>query len=480
MPPMLHGHDVRPLLSMTCVLLLAACGGNGTAESLATDSANTSLEGVDTQETLETGDSNNDNAEQPGDGDGDSGDGDGDSGDGDGDPGDGDPGDGDGDTGSEGGIKFDLSPLGDAGGAACGGMGGEPEFSYIWVANSGEGTISKVNTQTLLEEGRYRTRADAAGSPSRTSVNLSGDVAVANRTGGITKVIAVDENCDEMKNGQPGLQTSTGKMDVLAWGQDDCIDWHTPIMNTSQRPLAWTSGVLNSNTCEVEDQFVWTTASNSGQANSIHVMRLDGVDGSIDEDIGMPEINAGFFGGYGGAVDSENDYWFITYDSPRKLVQVDFEDLAYQIWDVPQSVCSYGFTVDSLDRPWIGAFCDGSAMFDPETEQWTVLQGVLGYGLQEDANKTMWLGTYSPPGLRAINVETMEVGKWIMLPTGSARGVSVDFYGYVWFVDMQNSAWRVDTDAETWESYAGLNGPYTYSDMTGWGLNLASGGLPQG
>jgi hypothetical protein len=122
----------------------------------------------------------------------------------------------------------------------------------------------------------------------------------------------------------------------------------------------------------------------------------------------------------------------------------------------------------------------GTAMFDPISEQWTVLADVLGYGLQEDANKTMWLGTFSPPGLRAINIETMQVGKWIMLPTNSSRGVSVDFYGYVWFVDQGTSAWRVDTDAETWEAYAGLNGPYTYSDMTGWGLNLASGGIPQG
>lgn len=147
---------------------------------------------------------------------------------------------------------------------------------------------------------------------------------------------------------------------------------------------------------------------------------------------------------------------------------------------MPASVCSYGFAVDSLDRPWIGAFCGGTTMFDPVTEEWTTLFGVLGYGLQEDANKTMWLATYSPPGLQAINVETLETGKHIELPTNSARGVSVDFYGYVWFVDMQQSAWRVDTDAETWESYAGLNGPYTYSDMTGWGLNLASGGIPQG
>jgi hypothetical protein len=464
------------LVPLTCIFLLAACGGSGQQDSGNAEGG--SLEGVETNATNETSGGNNDNAEQTGDGDGDSGDGDGDSSTGDGD---GDPGDGDGDADTTG-IKFDMAPLPDAGGMACGGMGMDPEFSYIWVANSGESTISKVNTVTLEEEGRYRTRPDSAGSPSRTSVNLSGDVAVANRNGGVTKVIALPENCDEMNNGQAGLQTSQGKLDVLAWGQDDCTAWYAPVnpAYTSQRPLAWTSGVLNPNTCEVEDQFVWSTASTANQAGSLNVMRLDGVDGSIDEEFPIPEISPGYFGGYGGAVNSENDYWFITYDSPRKLVQVDFENLDYQVWDVPQSVCSYGFAVDSLDRPWIGAFCDGSAMFDPETEQWTILTGILGYGLQEDANKTMWLGTYSPPGVRAINIETMEVGKWIQLPTNSARGVSVDFYGYVWFVDMQTSAWKIDTEAETWESYSGLNSPYTYSDMTGWGLNLASGGIPQG
>jgi hypothetical protein len=461
----------RSIVPLTCALLLIACGGDGDQDSQSTN-ANGSLGTLDTNTSIETGDSNGDG--DPGDGD--PGDGDPGDGDGDGDPGDGDPDDG-------GAIKFDLLEVPDAGVGNCEGMGGsDPEFSYIWVANSGEGTISKVNTVTLVEEGRYRTRADAAGSPSRTSVNLSGDVAVANRTGGLTKVIAIPENCDEALNGQPGLQTSTGKNDVLAWGQDDCIAWYTPVNQayTSQRPLAWTSGVLNPNTCEVEDQFLWSTASTTGQQGSLHVMLLDGVDGSITEEFPINEIAPGFFGGYGGAVNSENDYWFITYDSPRKLVKVDFETLDYQLWDVPQSVCSYGFTVDSLDRPWIGAFCDGTTMFDPESEQFTTLPGLLGYGLQEDANKTMWLGTYDPPGLQAIDIETLQPGKWIMLPTQSSRGVSVDFYGYVWFVDMQNSAWRVDTDAETWEAYAGLNGPYTYSDMTGWGLSLASGGIPQG
>ena len=72
-----------------------------------------------------------------------------------------------------------------------------------------------VATESLEEVGRYRVRPDSAGSPSRTSVNLAGDVAVANRSGGITKVFANIESCQDT-NGTPGIQTSTGANDILA------------------------------------------------------------------------------------------------------------------------------------------------------------------------------------------------------------------------------------------------------------------------
>src|SRR5690606_36637833 len=99
--------------------------------------------------------------------------------------------------------KFDLGVQPDAGDGCGGGGGGNVEFSYIWVANSAQGTISKINTVTMVEEGRYVVRPDSAGNPSRTSVNLAGDVAVANRYGGVTKVLARTEDCVE-SNGMPG------------------------------------------------------------------------------------------------------------------------------------------------------------------------------------------------------------------------------------------------------------------------------------
>jgi len=36
-------------------------------------------------------------------------------------------------------------------------------LSFIWISNSAEGTVSKINTKTAIEEGRYRV---AGGSPS--------------------------------------------------------------------------------------------------------------------------------------------------------------------------------------------------------------------------------------------------------------------------------------------------------------------------
>ena len=130
--------------------------------------------------------------------------------------------------------KFDLGgqpdvELGCGGGGGGGGAG--PDFSYIWIANSNESTVSKINTESLVEEGRYITRPDSNGNPSRTSVNLNGDMAIANRSGGVTMIYARHDDCPDPTN------TSTGAGDVKPW-PDGCVGWHTPMAYASQRPVA--------------------------------------------------------------------------------------------------------------------------------------------------------------------------------------------------------------------------------------------------
>lgn len=373
-------------------------------------------------------------------------------------------------AGSDTGLKFDLGVQPDGGGGCGGGGGGGmPEFSYIWIANSAQGTISKIDTQTLQEMGRYVVRPDSAGSPSRTSVNLSGDVAVANRFGGVTKVFADPADCQE-SNGMPGIQTSTDA-NPLAWGVEECIAWYTPFNYSTQRPVAWAPGELDLGTCTYKNQKLWTAGGQNSVSDSLVVNRLNGDTGAVEDTIPMPDVPIGYFGAYGGAVNQDGDFWFVIYDVvPSHLVRVDAVTLQYEKFVVPPGICPYGFTVDGKGRPWIGSFCQESVRFDPETQQWATFP-VLGYGIQQDAMGRMWIADYNLPGVREIDSETLAVGKSITLPSGSVKGVSIDFYGYVWVVDMSQSAFRVDPVSEQYLSYDGLFGPYTYSDMTGWGLS---------
>src|SRR5687768_15637536 len=53
--------------------------------------------------------------------------------------------------------KLDV-PTTDLGEGACGPINGDLGLSYIWIANSTQGTISKIDTVDLVERGRYIVR----------------------------------------------------------------------------------------------------------------------------------------------------------------------------------------------------------------------------------------------------------------------------------------------------------------------------------
>jgi hypothetical protein len=133
----------RIVVSGLSACLIASCGGAGTDAG-----ESTSLTGV----TASNGDETASSGNGDGDGDGDSnsgpntntntnGDGDGAPGDGDG-----DPGDGDADEGDDG-FKFDIHGIPD-GEIDCQ-CGTTLDFSYIWIANSTQSTVTKLNTETM-------------------------------------------------------------------------------------------------------------------------------------------------------------------------------------------------------------------------------------------------------------------------------------------------------------------------------------------
>ena len=94
----------------------------------------------------------------------------------------------------------------------------------LWVANSGEGTVSRLDADQVVEIGRYRVgMGDDRADPSRTSVDLVGDVFVGNRasspvqgaTSSVTKIASEMSRCVD-RNGNGKIDTSSGPDDMLA------------------------------------------------------------------------------------------------------------------------------------------------------------------------------------------------------------------------------------------------------------------------
>lgn len=377
-------------------------------------------------------------------------------------------------------LKLDVGAP--DGGFACG-----CEFAYVWVANHSEGTVSKINMETLEEEGRYLTRADKQGNPSRTSVALSGDVAVANRHGGLVKFYADTSKCQDT-NGVPGIQTSKGKGDVLDWDMEECRAWYTDFPTTNQRPVAWTQGSVTPGTCESSDEKVWTVMSATpalfpglGGPGGVIVSLVNGDTGAIEKQVKIDTFSGENFGAYGGAVDSRGNLWFTSMAfSAGKLAKVNIDNFAYQIWDVPQQIGPYGITVDHKDRVWLssaGLSNTSAGRFDPETEEWAFVSGFYsGAGLAEGRKNRMWISSHL--GISSVDIDTLAPGP-VFLTDEVVKGVGVDVDGFIWGVtwadtdemgNMIGNELVLKIDPETMSvvgSYDGVNRPYTYSDFTG-------------
>jgi len=367
--------------------------------------------------------------------------------------------------------KFDVGgdtdgPSGDPcagdGNGGGGGGGSQLELSYIWIANSSQGTISKINTQTMVEEGRYYAKP-AGGDPSRTSVNLQGDVAVANRNGGVAKFWANAEDCPDT-NGTPGVQTSTGSADILAWGQDECLAWYTELNCSSNRPAAWTRGEYSQSACGYVGAKLWTACDSD-------ILLLDGETGAIEQTIAGV---GSFF--YGGAADADGNFWGLDTGGGQ-LVRVDIDDFSVQTWPLGPTG-GYGITVGPMGRPWT---CGGGgvARFNLDTETWDTAGGSGIGGCMTDGESVIWHSNSSGM-LLGYDIETLQVVAQVQLPE-YVHGVSVDFDGYVWGVGFANSnAYRADPGTGDVQTFNQLVGAYTYSDMTGFALSSAGSEPPEG
>jgi hypothetical protein len=401
------------------------------------------------------------------------------------------------DSADETGDKFDVGGSDLAGnGGDCGGpmgMGGTNDYSIIWIANSPEGTVSKIDTKTGVELGRYYTGpTNGIDDPSRTSVNLEGDVAVANRAGGLTKFASRVERCiDRNANGM--IETSSGPGNVLPFDTDECMLWHVdlpyPEMDNVQgpRPTSWDAGT-EGDPCATGDDRVWNGWWERAQ-NTAYFRRFDGATGSQLDEVVVPNwdiTGSKSYGPYGGATDGEGNFWVTGLAGP--LIRIGGDDLAVQKWEAPAESYIYGMTVDANGDPWTAGLNGEIMHFDRTSQTFDVypVGGVIGSqslrGIMIDRDGMAWAAANAPCALVQFDTAArLYVNANIGLPgCGTPVGVSIDVDGFVWVPDQSaNLAYKVDPITYNSTQTGGLVQPYTYSDMTGAGLGLVTN-PPQG
>lgn len=344
------------------------------------------------------------------------------------------------------------------------------EASYIWIANTLEGTVSKVCTLDGIEVGRYYTSPqEESGDPSRTSVNLHGDAVVTNRTpasgpSSVTKFAAEPGNCID-RNHNNRIDTSHGGDDVLPWGEDECMLWNSPLAGgpIGARATAW-DGIEDEETGRGGS--VWIGALDNGG-----VYQLDGDTGDI-----IAQTNVGNRP-YGGAMDGRGNFWIVgamCTVGVCNLVRVNTETLEKTPFGVP---CGYGIAVDSFDRIWTsGRRNFGSCVnrLDQDTGESTTYQagGINNFfrGLAVDNRGSVWVADTGGDILQ-MSEATVELVNRFHAGPSAVVGVAVDYQDMIWAVsEGGNTALRIDPVTYEVESFAVGLGPYTYSDMTGYQL----------
>ncbi|MBX7082301.1 MAG: hypothetical protein K1X88_24045 [Nannocystaceae bacterium] len=359
------------------------------------------------------------------------------------------------------------------------------DFSFVWIANSTAGTVSKIDTVTAVEVARYYSSPyEGDGDPSRTAVNRVGDAAVTSRAGGVAKIAAMVDRCDDL-DGNGKIDTSTGPDDVRPWGTDECVRWYAelaggggdPLNHQGPRPTAWDAG-----TGDEPCSRLWVGWWHRGQ-NRGYFRRLSGADGSTLDEVDADGWDASgtgkVWGPYGGAVDASGDFWVLGRGGP--LVRIDGTTLEVSRWELPEDTDAYGLALDGFGMPWITGNAGDVSRFDPATETFTTLivPGKVGgrtlRGLAIDRQGQAWIAANYPCGLVRVDTGAMTlVDDAIALPDcDTPVGVGVDVDGRVWLPDqVANLAFRYDPGTGTVVATEGLDHPYTYSDMTGVGFDL--------
>ncbi len=378
----------------------------------------------------------------------------------------------------------------------------------IWVAGSAEGTVSKIDTRTTTEIGRYYTfpgsqKGVLTADPSRTTVGLSGQVVVANRAwqfsanpaNASAMSIAGDISQCVDRNGNGKIETSTNATPIpwpagMANSPDECVLWiNRDIGDRQGRPQNPGADDNGSRPraagfdAQIGLDGMLSTQVYIGLWGTRELVRIDAKTGKT-----LKRIDLGSVEPYGLVLDKNGDVWIRGAEGSLAKVSVKAGDQVKVYNGAKAPPCPYGITADAKGFIYTaGGTC--VSRFDPATETWEKLEipnATFTRGLAIDNTYGVWIAD-NQTGLVRVDGSgpKMIFNKLIPIAaeggqaTPTTLGVAIDFDLNPWIVSFSNSkVYKIDPKTNTvLGSVAVGANPYMYSDFSGFALRNAGTAL---
>jgi streptogramin lyase len=338
---------------------------------------------------------------------------------------------------------------------------------FVWVPNTDEGSVSKLEIATGTELGRYRVGQTGADSeaPSRTAVDAFGDLYVANQAnvstvmtqGSVTKIAGDAAHCvDRNRNGT--IETSSGAT-RLPLGTDECVLWTVPVGAAAAVPQAL--AVHLGATGAAGSPWVGTSVER-------RFYRLDPVNGAEVDSVDVEVSPFGAVAAPGGWI------WVAGRSASPPSIQ-RFNAVSGGLDPMvptPAECDPWGIAVDSAGRVWIGGTGGYVCRYDPADGSWITVAMPRGNtpGVAVSGTDVVWTASYDGTGVTLSQFPTTDPATitQVALPGDTVYAVAADRFGYVWTVNYaSNTVTRFNVATGETGQFSTGRGPAPYSDFTG-------------
>ena len=357
-------------------------------------------------------------------------------------------------------------------------------FPIMWIANSGEDTVTKFDTVNNVELARYRTWFGPAGqagsrgihgaysgpAPSRTAVDIQGNAYVLNRFFENKRPVLIKILAEGFidRNGNGVMDTSTSATPFLmrdANGNDQIDDNEITDERIAYAVQVGSQNGLGRSLCIGTDGNLWVGMYNANTYYKIRASDGSQIAGPISTTPTPGKPNAGAWTPYGCLVDRNGVLWSASLSGLLGKIENTASDTGPYAVSSFNDGSNYGIALGN-DKVYMGS---SNRVFNPATNTFANIGlTVSGLGIVVDGSGNIITG-----GSTVQKVSPTGAVLWTQpLQAGGSSAVGVQ-------VDSNNNVWQMGfVSAGRMQKYRGTDGaplgtfpvgtlPYTYSDAAG-------------